>query len=337
MPRFRIKNPYRWILHLLLLGPVMQIVVQGAGLWRTYEHPSDAVPVALGIGCFLALFLWFSKTAHVQLADDRLKCSRWGARNYVVPYAHIEQVRRQHNLIKLGIREPPTGGFLRWLSQGGFLRWLSQRASRRPDQWWIWIDPEGPEGSCWMLLDLYDPEGFLSALRLRAGTPSPDSSDSEREDIQEPIVETVCADRWRRLLAFAFDAFALVSILCSISLASVQLSEEDRLSAEAGSNLVLFAWVTYLWASNATGVSAGKFLFGIRVTRTDKESAPGAVRGFLRTIAVGLSLACFGLGYLWSLWDRDRRAWHDMLTGTRVVQVTARRKAVEEPVASARL
>ena len=295
------------------------------------------LPVALGIGFLLALFLWFSKTAHVQLTDDRLKCFRWGAKNYVVPYAHIEQVRRQHNLIKLGIREPPTGGFVQRLSQSGFLQWLSQRASRRPDQWWIWLDPEYPHGPYWMLLDLEDPEGFLSALRLRASTPSLDSSNSERDDIQEPIVETVAADRWRRLLAFAFDAFALVSLLCSVSLASVQFSEEDRLSAEAGSNLVLFAWAVYILASNATGVSAGKFLFGIRVIRSDTENSPGVVRGFLRTIAGGLSLACFGLGYLWSLWDRDRRAWHDILTGTRVVQVTARREMVEEPVASVSL
>jgi len=164
-----------------------------------------------------------------------------------------------------------------------------------------------------------------------------DFSNAEREDIQEPIVETVCADRWRRLLAFAFDAFVLVSLSSSIALGAVQFSEEDRLSAEAGANLVLVAWAIYLWASNATGVSAGKFLFGIRVTRTDREGSPGVVRGFLRTITGGLSLACFGLGYLWSLWDRDRRAWHDILTGTRVVQVTARRETVEEPVVSVRL
>jgi len=328
MPRFKIRDPYRWILHLVLLGGVMAIVVQVAGLWRTYEHPSDAVPVALGIGCFLAAFLWFGKTPHVQLAEDRLKCSRWGGRICTVPYARIVSVRLQHSLVKLGIREPPTSGFLRW---------LSERASGRPDQWWIWLDPQYPHGLCWLFLDLEDPVGFLSALRLRADTSSPDFSNDEQGDIREPIVEVVSAEHWRRLLSFAFDAFVLVSVLCSVVLASVQFAEEDRLSAEAGSNLVLFAWAVYLWASNATGVSAGKFLFGIRVTRTDRESAPGVVRGLLRTIASGLSLACFGLGYLWSLWDRDRRAWHDILTGTRVVQVTARRQAVEEPVASARL
>jgi uncharacterized RDD family membrane protein YckC len=36
----------------------------------------------------------------------------------------------------------------------------------------------------------------------------------------------------------------------------------------------------------------------------------------LRCLGAGLSLAAFGLGYLWSLVDRDGRCWHDYLSGT---------------------
>jgi uncharacterized RDD family membrane protein YckC len=40
-----------------------------------------------------------------------------------------------------------------------------------------------------------------------------------------------------------------------------------------------------------------------------------------RFAAAGLSLALLGLGYLWVLFDRDRQAWHDRLSDTRLVVV----------------
>lgn len=36
----------------------------------------------------------------------------------------------------------------------------------------------------------------------------------------------------------------------------------------------------------------------------------------LRCLGAGLSLAAFGLGYLWSLFDPEGRCWHDYLSGT---------------------
>ena len=39
-----------------------------------------------------------------------------------------------------------------------------------------------------------------------------------------------------------------------------------------------------------------------------------------------LSAACVGLGYLWCLFDRDKRYWHDILSGTRLVLLPKRQK-----------
>jgi len=38
-----------------------------------------------------------------------------------------------------------------------------------------------------------------------------------------------------------------------------------------------------------------------------------------RFAAALLSWACLGLGFVWVLFDREGRAWHDILSGTRVV------------------
>jgi uncharacterized RDD family membrane protein YckC len=41
----------------------------------------------------------------------------------------------------------------------------------------------------------------------------------------------------------------------------------------------------------------------------------------LRYLVAGLSLAAFGLGFLWTLWDPQRRSWHDLASGTRLLRL----------------
>jgi uncharacterized RDD family membrane protein YckC len=37
-------------------------------------------------------------------------------------------------------------------------------------------------------------------------------------------------------------------------------------------------------------------------------------------------LLCLGLGFLWVLYDRDKLAWHDRLSGTRLVRLPKEQK-----------
>jgi len=63
----------------------------------------------------------------------------------------------------------------------------------------------------------------------------------------------------------------------------------------------------------------------LRVERED-----GALldwRDVVTRIGAGvLSLLPFGLGWLWILVDRDKRAWHDRLSRTRVVVLPTRKR-----------
>ena len=47
--------------------------------------------------------------------------------------------------------------------------------------------------------------------------------------------------------------------------------------------------------------------------------APTLLQAIIRCLAALLSAACFGLGYLWCLVDRNGRYWHDYLSGTQLV------------------
>ena len=84
-----------------------------------------------------------------------------------------------------------------------------------------------------------------------------------------------------------------------------------------GANL----WYTVgAWAR--TGRTPGKALLGICVVNVGE--APGTGLGFgvaiRRALCLWLSLLPFGLGLLAALFREDRRAWHDLLVGTRVVR-----------------
>jgi uncharacterized RDD family membrane protein YckC len=50
-------------------------------------------------------------------------------------------------------------------------------------------------------------------------------------------------------------------------------------------------------------------------------AALGFGRAALRFLARALSAFAVGLGYLWMLWDPERRTWHDKLTDAVVVPV----------------
>ena len=68
------------------------------------------------------------------------------------------------------------------------------------------------------------------------------------------------------------------------------------------------------------GKTVGKWVLGLRVVGAGQ--APITYRrALLRWIgAVGLGAGSFGLGFLWILWQREKRGWHDFLAQTWVMR-----------------
>ncbi|HEY7640907.1 MAG TPA: RDD family protein [Steroidobacteraceae bacterium] len=84
--------------------------------------------------------------------------------------------------------------------------------------------------------------------------------------------------------------------------------------------IVLFFCVFWTWSGQTVGMLAWR----LRVERND-----GALLtwrdALLRLAGACVSLAALGLGYFWIWIDRDRLAWHDRWSGTRVVVVPKRK------------
>jgi uncharacterized RDD family membrane protein YckC len=73
-----------------------------------------------------------------------------------------------------------------------------------------------------------------------------------------------------------------------------------------------------IYLGGMVGQTIGKRWFGLRVISV-RGNAPSPVRSIVRYVALILSVLPAGLGFLWALFDRERRAAHDHLAGTYVI------------------
>jgi uncharacterized RDD family membrane protein YckC len=94
----------------------------------------------------------------------------------------------------------------------------------------------------------------------------------------------------------------------------------DRNPMVAGACGLLFGMsaLYQIYLGGILGQTLGKKLMGIRVL-SSKGRAPGPLVASIRFLTMTLSLAPFGLGFLWCIFDRERRSLHDHLSGTYVV------------------
>ena len=94
----------------------------------------------------------------------------------------------------------------------------------------------------------------------------------------------------------------------------------DRNPMAAGALGLLFGLsaLYQIYLGGVLGQTIGKRLFRLRVISSRGE-APGPLVACMRFLTMVLSLAMAGLGFLWCIFDRDRRALHDHLSGTYVI------------------
>jgi len=94
----------------------------------------------------------------------------------------------------------------------------------------------------------------------------------------------------------------------------------DRNPMALGAVGLLFglAALYHFYMAGVLGQTLGLRLCGLRII-SNRGITPGPARGLLRLLAICLSIAPAGLGWLWCLFDRERRALHDHLAGTYVI------------------
>jgi uncharacterized RDD family membrane protein YckC len=128
-----------------------------------------------------------------------------------------------------------------------------------------------------------------------------------------------------RLAAAIYDLFPLLAIWFATS--ALMLLARGNTPVTPGSaaawgelGLLLLAGFGYFGPSwRRGGQTLGMRAWRLRLRRSD-GGVPGWPALALRYAVAGVSLAAFGLGFAWSLFDRERRSWHDLASGTVILR-----------------
>lgn len=104
----------------------------------------------------------------------------------------------------------------------------------------------------------------------------------------------------------------IVALVTARSEAAAGWPVQTLLAAEA------YAFFTFFWVRR--GQTLGMLAWRLRFAADGRITLRQA---HLRLLGGALSLLCAGLGHLWMLFDRQRRAWPDLLSGSRVTRQPA--------------
>lgn len=128
----------------------------------------------------------------------------------------------------------------------------------------------------------------------------------------------------RRLGAMFYDSLLLLALLMMLSYPYVWLTGGDKPDLIVRTLYQLYLLVICFFYYAGFWVRGGQTL-GLRTWRMKLVSNDGGpitwVMALKRFVYALLSLICLGLGFLWVLHDRDKLAWHDRWSGTRLVRL----------------
>ncbi len=154
----------------------------------------------------------------------------------------------------------------------------------------------------------------------------------ESEALPAPVKQVRGGGFFRRLFAFLLDVMVIALLLAIMGLLStigykVGLSGHGRgITWDNVTPLVfLLTWSGIVLATlyfvvfhGGEGKTIGKRLLGLRVVGPN-QSALTYSRALLRWLVM-VAFAPLGLGFLWVIWDAEKRGWHDHLAQTRVIR-----------------
>ena len=129
----------------------------------------------------------------------------------------------------------------------------------------------------------------------------------------------------KRVLALVYDSLLIGAIVLVLSLLLVFVHGGYPESGSVLSFIQLFILVftgpifySYFWIANK-GQTTGMQAWKIKLVSMD-ETELNIKKTLLRCLISTISFACFGMGYLWILYDKDNLSWSDILTKTKVIK-----------------
>lgn len=132
----------------------------------------------------------------------------------------------------------------------------------------------------------------------------------------------------RRFGAILYDTLLVSAVLFMVTIPFIALRrgeavEPNDVLYQLSLLVVTYAFFVGFWTSK--GRTLGMQSWGLQLEAADRRPVTLG-EATIRFFAAILSWATLGLGFLWQLWDRDKLAWHDRLSGTRLVHYPKKKK-----------
>lgn len=134
----------------------------------------------------------------------------------------------------------------------------------------------------------------------------------------------------RRLGAMLYDGFLITAIWIMVTVAHLAFfrfvlgQQADEIGTTPfdiwSLRLMLLFFVTlfFIYSWRRGGMTLGMQAWRLRVQTTDGHAIT-LKQSLIRCVTAWLSLAAFGIGYWWVLFDRQRRSWPDIASNTQTV------------------
>ena len=129
---------------------------------------------------------------------------------------------------------------------------------------------------------------------------------------------------WRRFAAIFYDSLALGAVLFfATGLLLAALGGEAILPANPFFTLylVVVSYVYFAFCWTRGGQTLGMRTWKIKLLDRDDDGYISLRQSIVRFCAAMMSWLFFGLGFFMALADKERRTWHDRLSGSRLVRV----------------
>ena len=128
----------------------------------------------------------------------------------------------------------------------------------------------------------------------------------------------------RRLTSMLYEGLVVFSIsligflLPQVALAGFGMAASAK---QLWLHLVILLMLYFVWCWLNGGQTLPMKTWKLRIANPD-GSPPRLAQALLRYLAAWPSIALFGVGVLWAIFDRDKQFLHDRIAGTRIISTT---------------
>lgn len=137
--------------------------------------------------------------------------------------------------------------------------------------------------------------------------------------------DIVYAGFWRRVFASIIDSIAALIILLPLFFKFFSLDdlENDGIDFSNPTSLLInyvipIGLTVFFWT--VFKATPGKMVLGCQVVNAETGEKLGVGRSIVRYIGYIVSVIPLGLGFLWIVFNKRKRGWHDLMAGTVVIR-----------------